>query len=178
MAERLRARASVARVPVDAATEATAARLLAAQRGRAQIQPAPSAGRIAAEVLRPILSEKTLGLSELKRRWREIAGEGVAAKAAPEKLAAGVLTLKVPSAAAPFLQHQLPLLLERLKLAGATIKSIRLEQGALAPTSRAARIARALSAAEENALAERYAGVKDEGLRAALTRLGRAVARR
>ncbi|MET0182723.1 MAG: DciA family protein, partial [Caulobacterales bacterium] len=65
--------------------------LLEANRGRAPIKAAPSAGKIAAAVLRPILPSRAMSLNELQRRWREIAGEQISKSATPEKLAAGVL---------------------------------------------------------------------------------------
>ncbi len=73
-----------------------------------------------------------MGISELKRRWADIVGPPFADKTAPEKLTGSVLTLRAPGALAPFLQQQIPLLIERLRLAGAKISDIRIEQRALA----------------------------------------------
>ncbi len=179
MAERLRARLMGAPEPTPVRREADAAALLAAQRGRAAIQPPPTAGRTATAVLRPILSEKGLGLTELKRRWADIVGEGVAKAAWPEKLAAGVLTVKAHSAIAPFVQHQIPLILERCRLAGASVRSVRIEQGqAKKPPANVARIRRRLTAEEEAALAAALARIEAPSLKSALQRLGAAVARR
>jgi hypothetical protein len=160
------------------ADEARAARALNAKRGRAPIAPPPHAGKAVTAALRPLLKDTGLGLGELKRRWADIAGESFA-RATPEKLAAGVLTLRAPSALAPFLQQQAPLLLERLKVAGAKVRAVRIEQRALAPAPavNVAPLRRELSAIEEAALAQAVAPVGDEGLKSALMRLGRAVKR-
>ena len=138
---------------VDPRAEARAAKALAGQRGRGTIAPAPSAGKAVTAVLKPLLKETGLGLNEMKRRWAEVAGESFS-RAEPVKLAAGVLTLKAPGALAPFLQTQTPLLIERLKVAGAKIKSIRIEQrtAAARPPSNIRPLKRALSGAEEAAL--------------------------
>src|SRR5262249_35463727 len=86
--------------------EGAAARAPAAQRGKGTIAPAPKAGKAAAALLRPIMPQGGMGLSELKRRWVDIVGASFADRAQPEKLAAGVLTLRAPGAIAPFLQQQ------------------------------------------------------------------------
>lgn len=159
----------------DPGAEARAAQRLAAQRGRSSIAPAPAASKAVAGVLRPLVRESGLGLTEMKRRWREIAGESFA-RATPEKLVAGVLTLRSPGALAPFLQQQAPLLIERLKLAGAKVKSVRIEQRAtVLPKGNVAPLKKPLSATEEAALAKALDHVGDPGLRSALLRLGRAV---
>jgi hypothetical protein len=112
----------------------------------------------------------------LKRRWSEVAGESFS-RAVPERLAAGVLTLKAPGALAPFLQQQTLLLMERLRVAGAQVKSVRIEQRtAAAPKAANVRPLKApLSPAEEAALAQTLDPVADPGLKSALMRLGRAV---
>ncbi|QGZ95779.1 hypothetical protein DSM104635_02630 [Terricaulis silvestris] len=117
-----------------------------------------------------------MGLNELKRRWSEVAGDSFA-RATPEKLAGGVLTLKVPGALAPFLQQQTPLLIERLRVAGAKVKSVRIEQrtAALPAKGNVRPLKKPLTPAEEAALAQTLDPVGDPGLRSALMRLGRAV---
>lgn len=160
--------------PVD---ETRAARALAAKRGRGTIAPPPNAGKAAAAVLRPLLKDTGMGFNELKRRWVEVAGESFS-RCAPEKLSAGVLTLKAPGALAPFLQQQAPLLIERLKVAGAKVKSVRIEQRSAQLPSKGSNLrplSKPLSAAEEAALADTLGTVEDPGLKKALLRLGRAV---
>ncbi len=163
-------------VGVDPRAEARAAKALAGQRGRMPIAAAPRASKALSAVLRPLLKETGLGLNELKRRWGEIAGESFA-RAAPEKLAGGVLTLKAPGALAPFLQTQTPLLIERLKVAGAKVKSVRIEQrtAARAPQTNVGPVRRALTPSEETALAQALDPIGDQSLKSALMRLGRAV---
>lgn len=160
----------------DPQAEARAAQALNAKRGRATIAPAPRAGKAVTAVLKPLLKETGMGLSELKRRWGDIVGESFS-RASPEKLAGGVLTLRVPSALAPFLQTQTPLLIERLRVAGAKVKSVRIEQRTAAPRPQpnVRRLERTLTAAEEAALAQALDPVGDPGLKSALLRLGRAV---
>ena len=174
----LRERFRPARQPAqaDPDAEARAALALAAKRGRAGFSPAPRAGKAAAALVRAILPQAGVGLSELKRRWAEIAGASFAGKTAPEKFSAGVLVLRAPSALAPFLQQQSPLLIERLKLAGAQVKSIRIEQRAIAAKPANVRPLRnALTPAEEANLAQALDRVEDQGLKSALMRLGRAL---
>ncbi len=163
-------------VAADPRAETRAAQALAAKRGRSVISGPPAAGKAVTAVLKPLLKETGLGLNELKRRWADIAGESFS-RASPEKLVGGVLTLKVPGALAPFLQSQTPLLIERLKVAGAKIKSIRIEQRTAAtPKNTNIRpLQRALSSVEEAALAQALDPVGDPSLKSALMRLGRAV---
>jgi hypothetical protein len=160
----------------DPKAETRAAQALAARRGRMTVPPPPPAGKAVAALLKPLMRETGLGFNEMKRRWVEIAGEAFA-RAVPEKFAAGVLTLKVPGALAPFLQQQTPLLIERLKVAGAKVKAVRIEQRTAArPRSgNVAPLKRALTPAEESALAQALDPVADPGLKSALLRLGRAV---
>lgn len=160
---------------VDPTAETRASRTLAGKRGRASIAPAPKAGKTVTAVLRPLLKETGLGLNELKRRWVELAGESFA-RATPEKLAGGVLTLSVPGALAPFLQQQAPLLIDRLGVAGAKIRSVRIEQRRTAvKPANVEPLRRALTQAEESALEQAFDPVGDPGLKSALMRLGRAV---
>jgi hypothetical protein len=162
----------------DPKAEVRASQSLAGRRGRAPIAPAPGAGKTVTAVLRPLLKQTGLGLNELKRRWVELAGESFA-RATPEKLAGGVLTLSVPGALAPFLQQQAPLLIDRLGVAGAKIRAVRIEQRRTpAKTGNVAPLKRSLSQAEEAALSQAFDPVGDPGLKSALMRLGRAVRQR
>ncbi len=161
----------------DARAEARAAQALAAQRGRGAIAPAPAASKSITALIRPFAKKAGFSLRELQRNWREIAGESFA-RSTPEKLVAGTLTLRVPGALAPFLQQQIPLLIERLNHAGAKVKAIRLEQRTAARPVEPANIAplkRPLAPAEEAALAQALDHVGDPALKSALMRLGRAV---
>lgn len=174
----LRDRLRGVQTPVRRPSESEAALSLAGKRGRAPIAPAPNAGKAAAKVLRERLPPRAgMGLREIQRRWDEIAGASFAGKTAPEKFAAGVLTLRAPGALAPFLQSQAPLLIERLKLAGAQVKSIRVEQRSAGPAKgpNVRPLRKKLTAEEEATLARSFENVADPGLKSALMRLGRAV---
>lgn len=160
----------------DPRAEARAASALARKRGRTTIAPPPPASKAVTALLKPLLKETGMGLNEMKRRWRDIAGESFS-RATPEKLAAGVLTLSCPGALAPFLQQQVPLLLDRLKTAGAKVKAVRIEQRTAAgrTASNVRPLNKPLTKAEEAALAQALDPVADPGLKSALLRLGRAV---
>lgn len=157
--------------------EAKADRALMSKRGRSRWAPPPAAAKAVASVLKPLLRESGLGFNELRRRWAEIAGPSFA-RATPEKLAGGVLTLRVPGALAPFLQQQTPLLIERLQLVGAKVKNVRIEQRtAEAPRANVGPLKANLTPQQEAALAQALDPVGDPGLKSALMRLGRAIGR-
>ena len=160
----------------DPQAETRASQVLNGQRGRGTWSAAPRAGKAAASVLKPLLPQGGMGLNELKRRWDDIAGDSFA-RATPEKLVAGTLTLRVPGALAPFLQQQTPLLIERLKVAGAKIKAVKIEQRStqLPRAGNVRRLKQPLTPIEESALSESLAPVDDPDLKSALMRLGRAL---
>jgi hypothetical protein len=161
----------------DARLEAAALRALEAQRGRCAIAPAPRAASVTAAIVRPLLKDAGIGLSDLQRGWTAIVGERLAGLTHPEKLSAGTLTVRAHASAAPFVQHQQGLIIERTNLAGAAIKALAIRQGAPpARVSNVRPIAKPLSADEERALAAALADIRFDPLRAALMRLGRAVA--
>jgi hypothetical protein len=167
------------RTRVDPRLEARASEALEYVRGRAPIQPAPSAGRVTARILAPILKESGLSLSDLQRQWPEIVGAHLGARTLPEKLAGGVLTLLTPGAVAPFVQQQSSLLLDRLNLAGAKVARIAIRQGALpARKGNVGPLSRPLTPEEEAAIVAALSGLAPGRLRDSLMRLGRAVASR
>ncbi len=176
--DRFRAAEDAFLAPKAGPSEAQASQALSAKRGRMSVAPPPSANKSIAALLRPILKETGLGLNEMKRHWRDIAGEAFS-RATPVKLAGGTLTIHVPSALAPFLQQQTPLLLERLRVAGGKVKAIRVDHRAPAgPARQPANVRplqKPLTSAEEAALAQTLDPACDPGLRSALMRLGRAV---
>lgn len=159
--------------------EARAEAALARQRGKAPSGPAPTAAKHATQVLRPLLSDTGAGLSELKRRWPEIVGESLAKATAPEKLVGGVLTIRAPSAVAPFIQHQATLILDRCTLAGAKATKLAIQQGTPAQRAKPAKRKelRSLTVAEEQQLAAELQALPDGRLKNAVARLGRAVKR-
>jgi hypothetical protein len=162
--------------PPDPDAETRATRALGGKRGRASYACAPRAGKAAAALLKPFAPKGGMGFNELKRRWGEVAGEAFS-RATPEKFAGGVLTLRAPGALAPFLQQQTPLLIERLKTAGAHVASVRIAQRSAtpAPPANLRRLSKPISTAEETALAQTLDPVSDPRLKSALMRLGRAV---
>ena len=175
--DRFRAAEEMVLAPKAGPSEAEASQKLSASRGRMSVAAAPAANKALAAVLKPLLKDTGLGLAEMKRRWGDIAGEAFS-RATPIKLAAGTLTIHVPSALAPFLQQQTPLLLERLRTAGAKVKAIRVDHRAPAKATQPSNVRplqKPLSAAEEAALAKTLDSASDDGLRSALLRLGRAV---
>jgi len=160
----------------DPQAETRAAQTLNGKRGRSTWSAAPRAGKAAASVLKPLIPQGGMGLNELKRRWADIAGDSFS-RATPEKLVAGTLTLRVPGALAPFLQQQIPLLIERLKVAGAKIKAVKIEQRTtqLPRASNVRRLNQPLTEAEETTLSKTLGPVDDPNLKSALMRLGRAL---
>ena len=130
------------------------------------------------------------GPDDLKTRWREIVGEALAGRSEPVKLVksrggGSTLELKVAGPVAALIQHQAPLILDRLNLylGPGTVARLRIVQGPLkaaAPVKKASvgrRRKPPLDAAAERDLAESLAGARDGPLKAALLRLGREVLR-
>jgi hypothetical protein len=143
----------------------------------------PQAGALAQKIVAPILAgAREKSIDELKRQWGEIVGEKLAQLSVPEKISRSpqgrILTLKVVGPAAPFVQHQQGLILERCNLAGADLKGLSILQGVVARAKASGNVrplSQPLSAGEERALAAALADIENPRLRAALMRLGRAV---
>jgi hypothetical protein len=130
------------------------------------------------------------GPDDLKARWKEIVGEALAGRSEPVKLVksrtgGATLELRVAGPVAALVQHQAPLILDRLNLylGPATVAKLRIVQGPLnkPPTAAAAapkRRSRApLDAAAERELSASLAEAPDGPLKDALLRLGREVLR-
>lgn len=168
---------------VDPRLEAMAAQALENTRGREAIRPPANAGKAARVVLGDLLKDQGVGIGDLQRHWQEIVGERLSGLTAPEKMvwaADGyLLTVRAHASAAPFVQHQAKLIIERANLAGAKIKALQIRQGA--PPARpgnVAALAKPLSPEEEAAIAAALTRFAPGRLRDALLRLGRAVAAR
>lgn len=168
--------------PIDPKLEEAAARALETRRGKAVRRPAPpQAGQIAARIVRPMVkggASAGKSVSELRRHWADIVGDKDARVTQPDKLTAGragrVLTVKVAGSAAPFIQHKIPMLLERCNLAGADLTAIKLVQGVIArPKGNVRPLSAPLSADEERLLNAALAPIGSPRLRAALQRIGR-----
>lgn len=117
--------------------------------------------------------------SRLLTDWAAVVGERLAEISLPEKLSRdGALTVRVSPAFALELQHMEPKILERIAgfFGHRAVTRIKLRQGEVEPVAPPATIRpRDLTEDEDAALGARLAGIEDEGLRAALDRLGRAV---
>jgi hypothetical protein len=128
----------------------------------------------------PIVAKRGGGmLVRLKAQWAAIAGADWAAVSWPRALGRdGVLKLNAASAAALELQHQAPLLIERVNLffGRPVVTRLAFVQAPL-PLASAPGGAppHALAAGAAQALDERISGIADPELHAALARLGRAV---
>jgi hypothetical protein len=178
-------------MPRTLPTAAEAAEILSRKRTRPARRPPRPAGARLNGFVRTLDERFGRGPDTLKARWREIVGETLARHTEPAKLsrprggAGAVLELKVEGPAAALIQHQAPDILARVNLflgAGA-VERLRVVQGLVRPPPVAPKAVRRrrpapLDAAKEAELAAAAADVVDEGLKAALIRLGREVLRR
>jgi hypothetical protein len=130
------------------------------------------------------------GQDDLKARWQEIVGEALAGRSEPVKLVksrtgGATLELRVAGPVAALIQHQAPLILDRLNLylGPGAVARLRIVQGPLSKPATAAaaspvRRSRApLDAAAERELTGSLAETRDGPLKTALLRLGREVLR-
>jgi len=168
--------------------------ILAVKRTRPAIRPPPRAGRALSGLVKALDERFGQGAEGLKVRWREIAGETLAARTEPVKLvkgrggAGGVLEIRVDGPAAALIQHQAPEILSRVRLilGEGAVERLRIVQGPVrskvpqgpARAARSRRRAAApLDAAEEARLKADLAAAPDGPLKQALLRLGREVLR-
>jgi hypothetical protein len=162
--------------------------ILAARKPRPAPRPPRHAGRGLSEVLKALEGRFGQGPDTLRVHWREIVGEALAARSEPVKViksrtGGATLELKVAGPVAALVQHQAPLILDRLNLylgAGAVTR-LRIVQGPLSPAAQrrqpVRRVRPPLDAAGERNLAASLAETPDGPLKDALTRLGREVLR-
>lgn len=140
------------------------------------------------EVIDPVTRKRGFATADLLAVWPDIAGPALAGWTAPEKIvwprgraaneaSAGTLVLRVDGPRAIFVQHEVPLILERINrfFGYRAIGQVRIVQGRVAGPREAAKPDAALPPAAEAALGATLAGVGDERLREALERLGRGV---
>jgi hypothetical protein len=174
---------------------AEAMRILAQRRSRPARRPPPAAGRGLAKLLKGLEERFGQGPDVLRARWREIAGETLAARTEPVKViksrtgAGATLELKVDGPAAALIQHQAPELLARVNmfLGEGHIAKLRIVQGRVrAPAARGGAGDKIktrrmrnqpLDAGQEAALEEGLAKAPDGPLKRSLLRLGREVLR-
>ena len=170
--------------------------ILAKKRTRPMRRPPPVAGKALTPLIKSLDERFGKGTDGLKARWREIAGELIASRTEPVKLAKGragqpgVLEIRVDGPAAALIQHQAGDILERVRLVlGAdTVGRLRIVQGPVrhkAPAqakgvvaARSRRRLGPLDAADEARLQAELSNAPDGPLKQALLRLGREVLRR
>jgi hypothetical protein len=169
-------------------------RILAKRRTRPMRRPPPAAGRGLTKLIKGLEERFGQGPDVLRARWREIAGDVLAARTEPVKLVknrtgGATLELKVDGPAAALIQHQAPEVLARVNLflGSGSVSRLRIVQGRVKPPQADAAAARAaqarrrraqpLDAAEEAALEQGLVKAPDGGLKQALRRLGREVLR-
>jgi hypothetical protein len=171
-------------------THAEAVAILDARRPRPPPRPPRHAARGLAAALKPLEAKFGPSADDFRSRWREIVGEALAGRTEPRRLirsrgAGATLELKVAGPVAALVQHQAPLILDRLNLylGPGAVARLRIVQGPLSKPATAAtaapvRRSRApLDAAAERELAGSLAETRDGPLKDALLRLGREVLR-
>ena len=170
-----------------------AQRILSERRTRPAWRAAPTAGRSLNKLIKSLEERFGQGPDVLRSRWREIAGELLAARTEPVKLVrsrtggGGTLEIRVDGPAAALIQHQAPQILARVNLflgSGAVAK-LRIVQGKVSPPRGALESTRArrlknqpLDAAAEADLRQGLAAAPDSPLTRSLLKLGREVMRR
>jgi hypothetical protein len=153
----------------------------------ARSQPRPLAD-IARKTLNQAFAKQGFASTELVTRWAEIVGVEIAAYCEPERIRwprpvggdspePGTIMLRVEGPAAVEIQHQCTVILERVNrfFGWQAVGDLRLRQAPLTRRKRATAVAR--DAAKEAQIAASLTEVADDRLRAALARLGAAVAR-
>jgi hypothetical protein len=171
-----------------------AQRILAERRTRPVWRAAPTAGKSLGKLIQGLEQRfGKAGPDVLRARWREIAGEVLAARTEPVKLVrsrtggGGTLEIKVDGPAAALIQHQAPQILARVNLflGSGEVAKLRIVQGKVAAPSnirlppRSRRLKnQPLDAAVEAELRQGLSNAPDTPLTRALLRLGREVMRR
>ncbi|HXQ17971.1 MAG TPA: DciA family protein [Caulobacteraceae bacterium] len=171
-------------------SSAEALAILAARRPRPAPRPPRHAARGLASAMKKLEEKFGRGSDDLSARWREIVGEALAGRSEPVKLVksrtgGATLELRVAGPVAALIQHQAPLILDRLNLylGPGAVARLRIVQGplsrpvTLAKSSPVRRSRAPLDAAAERELAGSLAETREGPLRDALLRLGREVLR-
>jgi len=150
-------------------------------------------GELLGDVLGPAAKKRGFASTDLFAHWADVVGAAYADVTRPERLSwprrldddgeqafePATLIVRCEGARALLFQHDAPRILERINAhfgfpAVARLKIVQKPIARLGP-DRPPR-PRTLGAAEEARVADLTAGIADDGLRAALARLGRAVA--
>jgi hypothetical protein len=140
------------------------------------------------QVLDPVIAKRGFATADLIAAWPEIVGSRFADCTAPEKIVwprgedsagmPGVLVLRVDGPRAVLVQHETGQIAERVNafLGYGAVGQVRIVQAPVAKRERPGITqAPALTASQESAVGEAVADVNSDRLRAALTRLGRAI---
>ncbi len=163
--------------------------ILAARKPRPPPRPPRHAARGLMALIKDLDERFGQSPDTLRARWREIVGEALAGRSEPVKLTksrtgGATLELRVAGPVAALVQHQAPLILDRLNLylGAGSVARLRIVQGplTLAPVKARAkgrRIKPPLDAAAERGLMESLAKTPEGPLKEALARLGREVLR-
>jgi hypothetical protein len=147
-----------------------------------------SLGEIVGRVIEPVTARRGFAKADLIAVWPEIAGPMHAACTAPEKIVwprhapteeppAGTLIIRADGPRAIFVQHELPQIVERVNafFGYRAVAQARVVQGPVGARPPKAAPPPAIDEATARRIAAETAAVEDEGLRAALERLGRGV---
>jgi hypothetical protein len=172
-----------------------AVRILAAKRTRPLRRPPPAAGRSLSKLIKALDERYGQGPEGLKARWREIAGDQLAARTEPSKLSkprgggGAVLELKVDGPGAALIQHQSAEILARvnlflgegavakLRIVQGPVKRAEIDQAAARTAQARRRRAQPLDAGVEAELETGLDPLPEGPLKGALRRLGRCVLR-
>lgn len=144
---------------------------------------------LAGEILDPVLRRRTGMSLALVQSWEEIAGPRLAAKSRPQKIQwprrlgdddpfePAVLVVACEGLAALHLQHETTEVISRVNafLGYSAIGRIRIVQKPVSVPVRPKPTVRPLTPPEAQRLSKTVGGIEDEGLRAALERLGSTV---
>jgi hypothetical protein len=153
-------------------------------------RPIRKLAELTSEFMADAFKKQGFASTELVTRWKEIAGSDIASLAEPMKLQwqrqidgeppePATLVLRVEGPAAVEIQHQAAVLLDRINryFGWQAVGRITFRQAPLSrPKTRP--MPPKADAAEANRVAATLSAVTDDGLRAALGRLGAAVKRR
>jgi hypothetical protein len=143
---------------------------------------------IVGRVIEPVTARRGFAKADLIAVWPEIAGPMHASCTAPEKIVwprhaptddppAGTLIIRADGPRAIFVQHELPQIVERVNayFGYRAVAQARVVQGPVTATAAKSPPPPALDEAAASRIAAETAAVEDDGLRAALERLGRGV---
>ncbi|MBB36123.1 MAG: hypothetical protein CME88_15700 [Hirschia sp.] len=166
----------------DALEEREALRKLQFRRGKPiRSMSAPLSRTIVKSVL-PQLKDTGVSVGVLATNWAEIVGPRLAGLTRPVKITRGktgrVLVIEAPSAAAPMIQHQSGIIIQRAKLGGGgQIKAIRIQQTETPASEKkkAEKPRPALTEEQRAHLEEGLADMESDKLRAAFAKLGEAI---